>query len=694
MSAARRAFSTMLLAGLWALAPHGFTAETADPIEMTKTVMTVTVDSDEPLDIRTSFQDRPPAITLTFPKRRVVGSLPERSTVAKGVIQSIVARYDRSFFRPGARSQRFLQALQIELSAPYAYRVRPEPGRVVVEIDHPASVSSASVEVGLRGGTVIGGIGRNVVSQRFQAMQEALAQATPTLWTFQLDPEVPDSPGAAARATSVPPGSSAIPREADPSARQAQADAPPEPRASTPSRSRPWTSQPSWWALLILAVAVAAAMGSWWFSRGRPFAVLARSGPPPAGSARLAAGIVLIDQLIWRAFERQGYQFVLETALADPAPGTLRVMMKDGVKSALLFIGQGPFFEKQTVERVADTMQAFGAEQGFLAAAGSFTVPAQRVAAQRRVTLIGREQLTELLSLGAGSEYFTKQLEQSHARLEEAKETLRQYAQEVDTLRRQRNEASWYLGEEREKTARLETQLHEVNQQMRHHEAEIHRWEQEAARLRRQWEESQWYLGEAVARVRHLESQLGRLQEMAARAESAERGQETLQSDLAKERERSRALEEPLAVLQRNLEESAKRELALQLALDQLKEEFRSLRVSGERRSAARADIPRTSVELHNGDEQPMFSGAPHDVSRTGVGLQTDQELPVRASIRIRLNLPGREPIESKGRVVWQRAEGVPLRYRSGCRLLRVSAATRALIGKLVEESLSPNATG
>jgi len=379
---------------------------------------------------------------------------------------------------------------------------------------------------------------------------------------------------------------------------------------------------------------------------------------------------VLIDQLLWRAFERQGYQFILETELAEPSPGTLRVMLKDGVKSALLFIGQGPFLEKQTVERFARTLQAFGAEQGFLAAAGSFTVPAQHVAAQRRVTLIGREQLTELLSLGAGSEYFTKQLEQSHARLEEAKETLRQYASELDTLRRQRNEASWYLGEEREKTARLEGQLHEISQQMRHHEAEIHRWEQEATTLRRQWEESQWYLGESTARVRHLESQLSALQEMTARAE---------------------ALEEQVAALQSNLEESSKRELALQLALDQLKQEFHSLRISGDRRRHARAGIPQAFVELLNGGEQPMFAGAPRDVSRTGVGLDTEQPLPVRAPIRVRLNLPGRNPIESKGRVVWQRAEEGSRRYRSGCRLLRLSAATRALIGKVVEESLSPN---
>ncbi|MBI2104847.1 MAG: PilZ domain-containing protein [Candidatus Omnitrophica bacterium] len=685
----RSSFSSIRLlfllaaAAAWALPRGGFAAETSDPVTMTKTIVVIAVDSKEPLDVRSDAKERPPVITLTFPKRRVMGSLPERSSFAKGVVRTIAARYDRSL-RPRKSAKRFLHALQIGLSAPYPSQVRSEPGRVVIEISHPHSIDSASMEVGLRGGTIAGAIGQSAMTQRFRAMQDALAQATaaPTAWAISFTADGPQPPAGGVTARNE---AAAIPQSTATPELKPAAGAGPLASASGPAGPSRSAGRGPLVGTAILIVA-GVSLGLWWLARGRPLRLSPGAAPAPSNAPRLPSAALLVDQLIWRAFERRGYQLVQETELAQPSPATLRVMAKDGAKAALLFAGQGTFFEKQTVERFVRTMEGAEAQQGFLAAAGSFTVPAQRLAEQHQITLIGREQLTELLSLGAGSEYFAKQIEQSHARLEEAKETLRQYAGELETLRRQRNEASWYLGEERAQAAKLEAQLNDVGQQIRRHEAELRQWEQEAATLRRRWEESQWYLGESVARVRHLETQLGALQEAAKRAETAEQERQALQGDLAKERARSEAVEEQLGSLQRNLEESAKRELALQMALEQLKQEMRVLQTSGDRRVQARANIPQALVELFNGRNSPVFSGAPRDVSSIGLGLETEQELPAGSPLRVRLTLPGRDPIESKGRIVWQQASGRPRRYRSGCRLLRVPAATRALIGKALQE--------
>ena len=278
----------------------------------------------------------------------------------------------------------------------------------------------------------------------------------------------------------------------------------------------------------------------------------------------------------------------------QPLQGVLRVVSKDGAQAALLCVGNGAFFEKRTVERFLRIMREAKVEQGFLVAAGSFTIPAQRLAKERRITLIGREQLVELVSAGAAGEYITKQLEQQQTRLEEAQETLRQYAGELDTLRRQRNEASWYLGEERAKTSTLEAQLVELGQQLRHHEAELQRWEQAASTLRKQWEESQWYLGEAKARIRHLETQ-----------------RETLDRSVAD--------------FQQRFEDASSRERQFQEALSRLTQELNALRTYGERRAHARTQVPHAIVELHDGAaEDPFFSGTPRNLSRAGFGLETD----------------------------------------------------------------------
>lgn len=660
-------------------------AETTEPATMGKTLVVLTLDSADSLSIRTWFREQPPIITVQFPAQRVIGSLPERSAIAAGAIREILTTYDVT---PSPRSKRFISSVQVVLSAPYAYRIRTEPSRVIVEIDHPASVTSASVEVGLKRGTILGALGQPSVSERFRAMQEALAHATPIPWTLHMtaepNVETPITVSGGRRPGPAP----SRPRESAPRAVAAR----PSLRSSAISTSQPaaprapQTVPSAWWALAITFTAVAGL--SWWLLRTRhpEWPRIAARG----SSGRMPSGVVLIDQLMWRAFERQGYQLVGQQELSQPISGTFRVVAKDGIKSALLFAGNGPFFEKQTVERFIRLMRDGGLEQGVLVASGSFTVPAQRFAKSHHVTLIGREQLPELLSAGASSEYFAKQLEQQHAKLEEAKETLRQYANELDTLRRQRNEASWFLGEEREKSAKLETDLAETSQQLHRHETALSQWEQEAATLRKQWEESQWYLGESQARVRHLEEQLVALQEAAQQAERAGQERDEANWYLAEERAKREALDAALTQLQQHLDGSRERELELQRALARLEAELSALRTHwGERRARTRVRIPHATIELYDGQESPIFSGTPRDFSSTGVGLDTDQELPSAESFRMRLCFPGNEPIESQAQLVWQLAQvdGESQRYQSGCRLVDLDPSTRIHIEELIQQS-------
>ena len=228
----RQAWAAWLIVGMWVVPAAGLAAETADPVPMTKTLITLTVDATEPLKIHSTFQERPPTITLNFSGQRIVGSLPERSTVAKGIIQAITARYEHPA-ASGTASKRFLRSLQIVLAAPYSFRVRSEVGRVVVEIDHPASIGSTDVEVGLVGGTLVSGLGRSEVSERFRAMQEAMARAAASPCAFQISgtqdaaavaaPVRVSAPTAAASRGPVSP-----PRQAVPS------------HLSSPPRSKAW----------------------------------------------------------------------------------------------------------------------------------------------------------------------------------------------------------------------------------------------------------------------------------------------------------------------------------------------------------------------------------------------------------------------------------------------------------------------
>ena len=659
-----------LMVGVLAGAPALFAAETDDSSGTHTTYVMFKVDSTAPINVQTTFRQRPAVLSIQFPSRQVLASIPERTTVMKGIIQTITARYSAA---PAEKTGRFLDSIQIAVSAPYPYRVRSEPGRIIVAIDHPLSVKTASVEVGLRGGTIIGGASPRTVTERFRAMQDALARATPAAWTAQPAASAPSA--SAVMAERATPSSEVLPSpmSAGPSSEQPVI---PSARREAPS---PWL-----WVVVALLIAATAAAAGWHIVQAGGWRAWqmrrAASGMP----VRMPSGVILIDQLVWRAFERQGYQLVVETELTQPPFGTLRVIAKEGAKRAMLFVGHGPFFEKQTVERFLKAMREVGVEEGLLIAAGSFTVPAQRIAKEHQITLIGREQLTELLSAGAGSEYYARQLEQQQERLEEAKGTLQQFAGELDTLRRQRNEASWYLGEERARSAKMETQLEEFHQQLRRYETDLQRWQQEATALRKQWEENEWYLGESRERVRHLESQLAASQPMIQRVDSAERSQAEAEQRAEADRAQRAELEARFAAMHEELQETLAREQRLQATVASLERELGVFHAHGERRRQARVATPDATVELRNGKAGLVWSGTLRDLSRNGLGIECAEELPALPWFRARIQIPGRDAVESKMQVRWQQPGGEPARYRSGCKFVSVSRSTRALLDELM----------
>jgi len=707
----RTVFSVVILG--WAILsaqPRVIAAETSKPTTMSKTSVVLALDSGKPLTIRATSQEHPPTITIEFPDQRVVGSLPERSVVSKGVIQAINARYEP---RSDGQSKRFIHSIQIELSAPYTFHVQSESGRIIVDIAHPASIGSAAVEVGVRGGAIIGGLGQPTVSERFRAMQEALTRATPTSWPFQ--PAASSStPTPVLNVSSVRSIAARVPTNA----------------ASLPgsgSFSRPghdnwlvtWTKQPSprasqiaaaslsrrtvllrrqlsialmCWLIFFGLLTAAVSVTVWLRRQGVTISALLGHAASIGTRASIPSGVLLIDQLIWRAFERRGYQLVVETELTQSLAGTLRVIAKEGTKAALMFVGNGPFFEKQTVERFLQMMREVKVEEGFLVASGSFTVPAQRLAKEHHVALVGREELTELLSVGAKSEYVAKQLEIQQARLQESQESLRRSSHELEALRRQRNEASWHLGEERAKSAKLDTQLAELTQQAHQQETQLAQWEQEASSLRKQWEESQWYLGEARARLRHLETQLASTQEIVKSAEVAQRERDESLGHLREEQGRREAIEQKLAELESRLTESDSRSRLLEAQLASVRQELSALHAFGERRRHPRWRGATARVDFFNGSEEPVGTGTIRDLSTHGIGVETTQELlqlPSRRSYRVRVSFEGHEPIESRAKLIWQHAEPSPAQHQSGYQFGKLPESARALIEQLITQSTS-----
>lgn len=386
----------------------------------------------------------------------------------------------------------------------------------------------------------------------------------------------------------------------------------------------------------------------WRWRRRRLLARAGTAGPLPS----LPASLRIIDQLVWRAFERQGYQLIHLVELGEPL-GFMRLISRDGRNAALLCMGNGTFFGKAAVEQFAQASRRAQAEEGFLVTAGSFTIPAQRLAKEQAITLIGREQLIELLSEGAMSEAYLKQLHQMRGQLDEAKQTLSEYAAQLDTIRRQRNEASWFLGEARAKHANLEAQAGELNQLVTHWQAQADQWRQAAEAAKKQWEESQWYLGEARATLAALQQDAQQLRDRVA---TSQQTIEDVQRCLDAERAHRRIVEAQLAAVSAN---------------------------GRERREHAR--FPRTdiAVEAHRNGGEVVFRGTSRDLSHTGIGLIGADEPPMAAPEpwRFRLQVPGAErPIEATGRLIWHRRDAAAGRTTLGCKWLEIPTESRELL--------------
>ena len=648
-------------------------AETVTETPKTTTQIILSLDTSETIQVRTHLEPQPPVVVIEFPSQPIAASLPERSIIRNGVVSEIQTRY-RSTGRRGPL--RAIESLRVALTGPYAHRVRATPGHVVLEIEHPAEIRGESIEVGLRGGTILRGLARRPVSERFRVMEEALAKASPATWTWRADGS-PEISAGLARGTEALRASSA--EAVSPRVNSAQA-----PRAS---KSRAPSGRD--FRLLLMLLGLAGLL--WWLPGGtEALRAAARwlSGRF-AMRASLGGGESFVEDLVWKAFERQGYQLI-RTIRPSHAKGAVRIIAREGTKSALQCLVNGPFFEKQSVEQFIQVMRQASIEQGFLVVSGSFTVPAQRRAKEANVTLVGRGELVELLSAGAMTEYFAMQLEHLQAKLDEAKEALHRSGQELDTYRRQRNEASWYLGEERARRAKFESDASGLAQQLRHAELTSEQAQKEAATLRRQWEESQWFLGEAKSRIRYLENQITQLQAIAQSVESAQRDRDAVIAQSAEQRIHAEQLTAQLEALTSELKQSVVREQALRDQLRRYQEELAALQTHGERRRVTRGPVSQAVLELQDRRRQVVFSGSARNLSGGGVGFETDRAGTIGELLRLSLRLPGRtDPITSRARLVWQQRDLRSATYRSGCRFIGLADEDRALIEGAI--GLSPS---
>lgn len=636
----------VVLAAAGVAMPLARAAETQSPPQMSTTQLVIQLGTDDAVPVRSRFQPSPPAILVEFPHGLVTGVLPERSAVRRGVVEEIQTLYGMS--KPG--QGRWIQGLKVLLRGPYDYEVRAERGRVFIEISHPASIGREQMELG-RHGAIIAGAMPMAITERFEAMQDALNRARPKSFTWRAG-----SLETAGSAPAPQPLRLTLPNKTS----RAVAAVRQTPRKRAPAKADPLAA---WmWALGVLGLAGIGGSYALWARRMRPIQLSRQPSPS------VPSGIRIIDQLAWRAFERQGYQLLHMVELGEPL-GLMRVTVKDGAKTALLCVGNGTFFEKTTVEQFLRSMRKAGIEHGILIAPGSFTVPAQRCAKEHGVVLIGREQLTQLLSDGAINEHYIKQVQHLHKQLEDTQEALTASDQQLDAMRRQRNEASWLLGEERAKTSQLDAQVHELANQLNEAKAAAAQLQQTAETSRKQWEESQWYLGEARASAQHLDEQLRALH--GSHLQLQDEVRELTQQVTQLERQRQEAAQQPDAPAE---------------------PDRAPLRDIGERRRAPRRFHPDITVEILQPDGSRIFEGIPQNISRTGLGFETDA-LPSGPEdrVNVRLYLPETvAPVEAAARLVWQRRPeqlNGHQRHQTGCEFLDIPVEGRSIFEAILAKS-------
>src|SRR3989338_2690352 len=648
-------------------------AQQAPPPATTTTRLVIQLAAGEAVAAQSRFQTNPPTVIISFPPRRVLATLPEPSLPRPGAGQETAAASALASSHPAP--SRWLRSLRIQLRGRYRYALRSEPGRILIEIEHPATVTGETIEVKLLSAP-------SRLSERFAAMQHALFKAQPS------------SPSLSERQS--PPRPSVEQMAASRGSLEAGAKPAGSPRLDAPDPSPPTPTEPglpltTWWWVLIAVGVIGGASRGWRLVRSRRWSWALRrlqSRGPLWPSA-----VALIDQLVWQAFERQGYQPLHTVELGGPL-GLMRVVLPGGQKAAPLCVGNGALFEKSTVEQFVRSIRGARVDQGVLVAPGAFTMPAQRYAAAQHVSLLGRDQLVELIGAAAMTASYATQLEGLTQQLTEAKGTIEQYGQQLDLLRRQRNEASWYLGEERVKTSQLESRLDELTHQVQQWQAQAPPAPPPPGGAQKQREESQWYLGEARSALDHLQAAMQELRQSFEELNAQHRQAVTAMAQMQGQRdEASRHLEEAERLhetLQQQihqLEERAQRARA-ELETEQtrratLEEELQMVRNHWERRTYPRISPETFNVELDDYSGSPLYRGGVRDLSLKGFGVETPValECPATLPVRARLTWRGREaPLESDARLVWKRQDAATHRHQQGFALEGMPEQTVDLI--------------
>jgi len=80
---------------------------------------------------------------------------------------------------------------------------------------------------------------------------------------------------------------------------------------------------------------------------------------------------------------------------------------------------------------------------------------------------------------------------------------------QVELLKKELQEAQWYLGEERSRKEQAENKVRELEHRCADLEQQVHHLRSHGANLQKELQDTQWYLGEERARRQFLESQAG-----------------------------------------------------------------------------------------------------------------------------------------------------------------------------------------
>lgn len=80
--------------------------------------------------------------------------------------------------------------------------------------------------------------------------------------------------------------------------------------------------------------------------------------------------------------------------------------------------------------------------------------------------------------------------------------------QDIERLKKDLQDAQWYLGEERAHREQAERTIKDTQQHVHDLEQQLHNMRAHAANLQKELQDAQWYLGEERSRRQQLENQL------------------------------------------------------------------------------------------------------------------------------------------------------------------------------------------